>query len=364
MDALSPTELEAEARDHLDPAAYDFFAGGAGEEVTLRQNTAAFARLGLVPRVLRGGGMRELGVTVLGAPMSMPVLLAPTAFHRLACEDGEAATARAAATAGVVMIVSMASTVAIERIAEAAREAVAGPAPQLWFQLYIQPDRGFTASVVRRAQAAGCRALVVTVDSPVFGHRERDLRNGFLDLPAGVQCENLREPSPAGGWGPARDIEFDPGLSWADLDWLRSVTELPIVLKGVLHPADARLAVGCGADALIVSNHGGRQLDTVAPTIDLLPAVADAVGGALPVLLDGGVRRGVDVVKACALGASAVGVGRSVLWGLATGGEAGVRRVLETLRRELDSALALCGCDSPGELTPDLVRKAEQPWWS
>lgn len=363
MDALSLAELEAEARDHLDPAVYDFFAGGAGDEVTLRQNTAAFDRLALVPRVLRGGGARELGVTVLGAPLSMPVLLAPTAFHRLACADGEAATARAAAAAGVIMIVSMASTVAVERVAEAARETAAGPSPRLWFQLYLQPDRGFTAAVVGRAEAAGCRALVVTVDSPVFGRRNRDLRNGFLDLPAGIQCENLREPSPAGGWGPARDIQFDPGLSWADLDWLRSVTDLPIVLKGVLHPADARLAVVCGADALIVSNHGGRQLDTVAPTIALLPAVADAVDGALPVLLDGGVRRGVDVVKACALGANAVGVGRPVLWGLAVGGEAGVGWVLETLRAELDSALALIGCDSPGELAPDLVRTLEQPWW-
>lgn len=361
MDALSPAELELEARAHLEPAVYDFFAGGAGDEVTARQNVAAFARHALVPRVLCGGAKRDLSVSVLGSSMSMPVLVAPTAFHRLAYDEGEVATARAAAAAGVVMTVSMASTVSIERIADAVRRPATGTVAPLWFQLYVQPDRGFTTSVVHRVEAAGCRALVVSVDSPVFGRRERDLRNGFLDLPPGMRCENMRERSPDGGWGAVRDIEFVPDLSWADIDWLRSVTDLPLVLKGVLHPGDARLAVEHGVDAVIVSNHGGRQLDTVAPTVELLPAVADTVDGALPVLLDGGVRRGVDVVKACALGATAVGVGRPVLWGLAVGGEAGAGRVLEALRAELDSALALCGCDSPGALSPDLVRTGVRP---
>lgn len=357
MWALSLPELEVEAREHLDPVLYDFFAGGADDEVTARANPAAFATLGLVPRVLRGSGKRDLEVTLLGCPASMPVLIAPTAFHRLAHPDGEAATARAAAAAGAIMIVSMASTVAIEEVVAAARQAAGPQPPHLWFQLYPQPDRGFTEAIIRRAEAAGCRALVVTVDSPVYGHRQRDLRNGFLDLPAGLCCENLRVPEAAGGWGAVRDIAFCPELSWAAFDWLRSTTELPVAVKGVLHPEDARLAVTHGAAAVLVSNHGGRQLDTVAPAVDLLPAIVDAVAGRVPVLLDGGIRRGTDVIKAGALGATAVAIGRPVLWGLAVGGAAGVTWVLETLRTELDRALALCGCDSVRELTPDLVRR-------
>lgn len=362
MWALSLEELELQARDRLDPAVYDYFAGGADDEVTLSANVSAFAELGLVPRILRGSGKRDLDVTLLGCRASMPVVVAPTAFHRLAHRDGEMATARATAAAGTIMIVSMASTVAIEDVVRAAREAAAGCESHLWFQLYPQPDRGFTEAVIQRAEAAGCRVLVVTVDSPVFGRRERDLRNGFLDLPDGMYCENMREPMPDGGWGPARQITFQAELSWSDIEWLRSTTSLPIVLKGVLHPDDARLAVEHGISALFVSNHGGRQLDTIAPTIDLLPAIAEAVSGRVPLVLDGGIRRGTDVVKACALGACAVGVGRPVLWGLAVGGEAGVAWVLESLRAELDRALALCGCDSPGDLTPDLVRRRAGNW--
>jgi 4-hydroxymandelate oxidase len=337
MEALSLRELEDEARRRLDPAVYDFFAGGAEDEVTVRANEAAFARIGLVPRVLRGGRARELAVTLLGRRAALPVVVAPTAFHRLAHPDGELATGRAAAKAGVVMVVSMASTVAVEEIAETGAD--------LWFQLYVQPDLGFTEQLVRRAEAAGCTALVVSVDSPVFGRRERDLRNGFLDLPSGMACAHMD----------GRAIAFRPDLSWDHIDWLRSVSTLPIVLKGVVHPEDARLAVGHGIDALAVSNHGGRQLDTMPATVELLPQVVGAVGGTIPLLLDGGVRRGTDVVKALALGADAVAIGRPVLWGLAVAGEDGVTRVLELLRAELDLALALCGCRSPGDLSPDLV---------
>ncbi|HEY3260037.1 MAG TPA: alpha-hydroxy acid oxidase, partial [Pseudonocardiaceae bacterium] len=247
----------------------------------------------------------------------------------------------------VIMIVSMASTVAIEQVAAAAAQA---DGPGLWFQLGIQPDRGFTAELARRAEAAGCAALVVSVDSGVFGQRERDLRNGFLDLPDGMHAENMRDSS-----GRLRRIEFCAELCWHDVDWLRELTALPIVLKGVLHPADAALAVRRGVDAIIVSNHGGRQLDTVPATIELLPAVVAAVDGRIPVLLDGGVRRGTDVVKALALGAAAVGIGRPVLWGLAVAGQEGVRQVLELLRDELDRALALCGCGRVAEVTSDLV---------
>jgi 4-hydroxymandelate oxidase len=335
---LSPRELEVQARERLDRAVYDYFAGGADDEITLRENETAFGALRLVPRVLRGSGDRELGVTLLGSRASMPVLVAPTAFHRLAHPDGELATARAVAAAGTIMVVSMAATVEVEEIAASGAT--------LWFQLFVQPDRGFTQGLVRRAEAAGCRALVVSVDAPVFGHRERDLRNGFHDLPDGMRAEHM------GG----RSIAFSL-LTWDDVDWLRTITTLPIVLKGVVHPEDARTAVRRGVDAIIVSNHGGRQLDTMPATIDLLPDVVDAVDGAVPVLVDGGVRRGTDVVKALALGATAVGIGRPVLWGLATGGEEGVAHVLEQLRAELDVALALCGCASPRELAREVVRR-------
>jgi 4-hydroxymandelate oxidase len=341
MEVLSLTELANAARERLDPVRYDYFAGGADDELTTRANEDVFTRLRLLPRVLRGNGGRTPAVVLAGTPASCPVLIAPTAFHRLAHPDGEAATARAAAATGTIMIVSMASTVAVED--------VAATGATLWFQLYLQPDRAFTATVVKRAEAAGCRALVVTVDSPVFGRHTRDLRNGFTDLPTGFVCENMRDAD-----GVVRDIQF-AGLDWSDLDWLRSVTGLPVVVKGVLHPDDARLAVEHGVAAIIVSNHGGRQLDTTVTTLEALPAIVEAVGGRVPLVLDGGVRRGTDAVKACALGAAAVAVGRPVVWGLALDGAAGVEWVLSTLRNELDRALALCGAGSVAELTPDLV---------
>ncbi|GAA0386903.1 alpha-hydroxy acid oxidase [Microbispora corallina] len=344
-------EFEAAARDRLDPAHYDYFAGGAGEEITVRANEAAFARLALLPRVLRGAGSPRIGVTLLGSPVAMPVLVAPTAFHRLADPEGERATARAAAGAGTIMIVSMAATVAVEDVAAAV------PGATLWFQLYVQPDMAFTEAIVRRAEAAGCAALVVTVDSPARGRRDRDLRNGFDDLPEGMRCENMRDGDPGGPDGDlVRPIVMSPEISWEHVDLLRRMTRLPIVLKGVTHPADARLALDHGVSALYVSNHGGRQLDTVPAAVDLLPEIVAAVAGAVPVLVDGGIRRGPDVVKAMALGASAVAVGRPVIWGLAAGGERGVARVLGLLRDEVEHTLTLCGVASVHDLGPDLVR--------
>jgi 4-hydroxymandelate oxidase len=342
LEALNLADVAEAARRRLDPVHWDFFAGGAGDERTVRSNEEAFTRRRIVPRVLRGVGPRDLRTELFGDELSMPVLVAPTAFHRLAHPDGEVATARAAAGAGTVMVVSMAATRPIEEIA-----AAGGP---LWFQLYPQPDLDFTRSVVRRAEAAGCRALVVTVDSPVFGRRERDLRNGFLDLPDGLTCENMRDAD-----GRVRDIVMDAGLDWERIAWLRSVTRLPIVLKGVLHPADARLAVEHGVDALLVSNHGGRQLNGAVATLDALPAIVAAVGGRLPILLDGGLRRGTDVLIALALGASAVAIGRPVVWGLALAGTAGVRHVLELIRADLDAALALAGAGRPGDLSAEVV---------
>jgi 4-hydroxymandelate oxidase len=340
---LTVAEMHDEAERRLDPVHYDFFAGGAGEERTVAGNTEAFDRYRLVPRVLRGVGRRELGVELLGHSLSMPVLLSPTAFHRLAHPDGEVATARAAAAARTIMILSMAATRTVEE--------VAATGVRLWFQLFVQPDRGFTERLVRRAEQAGCGALVVTVDAPLFGRRERDVRNGFVDLPAGLACENLREP-PA---GPPRPIAWDPDLTWADLAWLCGLTPLPVLVKGILHPDDAQLAIEHGAGGIIVSNHGGRQLDGAVATLDALTAVVDTVAGRVPVILDGGVRRGTDVVTALALGATAVGIGRPVVWGLAVDGTAGVRHVLGLLRAELDQAMALCGADRVAALGPDLI---------
>src|SRR5215469_13589840 len=349
MQFISLRELEAEAKRRLDPAVYDYFAGGADDEISLGANEAAFSRISLVPRVLRGAGVRDLKVTLLGQRISMPVVIAPTAFHRLADPEGECATARAAHVAGTIMVASMASTVRVEDLAAANQG-------KLWFQIYIQPDLAFTEAIVRRVEAAGCEALVVTVDSPVFGRRKRDLRNGFADLPPGMCCENLRETAETGGMSRARSIVFSPELSWREIEWLRRTTGLKIILKGIMHPDDARIAAQCGTDALLISNHGGRQLDTVPTAIELLPPILDAVGGTIPLLVDGGIRRGTDVVKALALGASAVAIGRPVLWALAIAGFDGVVQVLETLRSEFDRALALCGCGSPRDLSSNLVR--------
>ncbi|MET7575653.1 alpha-hydroxy acid oxidase [Streptomyces sp. NPDC005492] len=355
---LSAKDFEAAARDKLDPVYADFIAGGARDEITVRANEAAFGRLRLLPRMLRGGGVKDLDTTVLGSRARLPILLSPTAFHKLVDPEGELATARAAAVAGAILIVSMASTTAVGEIADAARAAVDGADPvPLWFQLYIQPDREITKALVRRATDAGCTALVITVDSPVLGASERNRRNGFHDLPPGLRCENLVDLRD-GERGHVRQIAMSPELSWQHIDSLRSITSLPILLKGVLHPEDARLAVRHGIDGLLLSNHGGRQLDTVPATLELLPEIAAAVAGRIPIVLDGGVRRGTDVVKALALGARAVGIGRPVMWALAVGGEKGVLRLLELLREELEDTLALCGVTGPQELTPGLVRSA------
>jgi 4-hydroxymandelate oxidase len=334
-------EFEAAARTRLDPVIYDYFASGAQDEVTVGANEAAFRHRSLVPRVLRGRTEPRLETTLLGTTASMPVLMAPTAFHRLAWAEGETATGRAAAAADVLMVAAMLSTVAVEDIA--------ATGAKLWFQLYVQPDLGFTEALVRRAENAGCRAFVVTVDSPALGRNERGDRNDFHDLPPGIRCAHM------GDDGNVRDVVLSPEISWLHLDWLRKTTSLPILLKGVLHPADARLAVERGVDGLMVSNHGGRQLDTTPATLDRLPLIADAVEGRVPLLLDGGVRRGTDAAKALALGAQAVAVGRPILWGLAVAGEAGVRRVLELLRTELTNALTLLGVDAPDGLTRDQV---------
>ncbi len=347
---LSTFDYEEAARRRLGRMAWDYYASGAHDEITLRENRAAFDRLPIRYRVLRDVSRRDLSVSLLGERLSMPVLVAPTAFHRLACPEGERATAAAAGRAGTAMILSTLSNTAMEEVVEAAT----GP---VWFQLYVYRERAVTEALVRRAEAAGCGGLVLTVDAPMLGRRERDVRNRF-HLPDGLAVRNLlpagkeRLPREEAESGLAAYVDrlFDPSLSWEDLEWLCGLTALPVLVKGVVHPEDGRLAVEHGAAGVVVSNHGGRQLDTSIASLEALPDVAEAVGGRAHVLLDGGVRRGTDVLKALALGADAVCVGRPVLWGLAVDGEAGAHRVLEILREEVDLALALSGCASAREV--------------
>ena len=334
-------QYEDAARALLTPAIYDYYAGGAEDELTLQWNETAFRKFALRPRVLVDVSRIDPSVELLGDRLAFPVLLAPTAFQRLAHPDGELATARAAAAAGTVFVSSTLSTFTIEEIAAATH--------RLWLQLYVFRDRGITRSLVERAEAAGCRAISLTVTVPVQGNRERDAHNRFA-LPPGIEIANfagLRQSrfpdADASRLNAFIDQEFDPSLSWRDIEWLRSITKLPIVLKGIMAPEDGVLAVEHGAAAVVVSNHGGRQLDSSEPTLLALPRIADAIGGRIPVLMDGGVRRGTDVVKALCLGATAVMIARPYLWGLALGGQHGVADVLGLLRAEVERTLALLG---------------------
>ena len=361
MEPVNLFELEALARERLSREAYDYYASGAQDEVTLRENRAAYDRLTLAYRVLVDVSRRDLSATVLGQPVAMPVLVAPTAFHRLAVPEGEIATARAAGAVGTVMILSTLSNTRVEDVVAAA----SGP---VWFQLYVYRDRKATEGLVRRAEAAGCRALVLTVDAPLIGRRERDVRNRF-HLPPGLAVANMLPegygdlPPAAADSGLAAYVSalLDPSLSWRDVSWLRSITNLPVLVKGIVRPDDALRAAEAGAAGLVVSNHGGRQLDTSPATIDVLPEIADALaahGHKIEVLMDGGIRRGTDILKALALGARAVLVGRPILWGLAANGEAGAAWALRHLRDELDLAMALAGTPTLADITRDLVRRA------
>jgi 4-hydroxymandelate oxidase len=353
--ALNFRELEELARERLTPLAYDYYASGAHDETTLRENVAAWARVQLHYRVLVDVSARDTATTVLGTRVAMPVLVAPTAFHKLACADGELATARAAGRAGTVMILSSLSNTRVEDVCAAA----AGP---VWFQLYVYRDRGATAALVARAEAAGAQALVLTVDAPLLGRRERDVRNRF-HLPPGLRVENMS----AAGYGDVDEqatesglaayvaTKLDPSLQWKDVAWLRSITRLPVLVKGIVRPDDARRAIDHGASGVVVSNHGGRQLDGSPATATVLGPIADAAAGRIDVLVDGGVRRGTDVLRAVALGARAVLVGRPILWGLAVGGEEGALGVLETLREELDHAMALAGCARVSDANRELL---------
>jgi 4-hydroxymandelate oxidase len=355
---INLADFERAAEAALDPMAWHYFRAGAGDERTLRENRAAFERRRLLPRVLVDVERRSLATTVLGRPVGWPVLVAPMALHGLACPDCEAATARAAAAMDTVLCVSTLSNLSLEQVRAAAPDA------RQWFQLYVQRDRGVTAELVSRAAAAGYEALVVTVDAPLLGRREGAVRQGlrlppqlgFGNFPHDVGAAMLAHRNAAdSGLAAHFAVTSDPSVTWRDLGWLRGLSPLPLVLKGVLRADDARRAADEGAAAVVVSNHGGRQLDGAVASLDALPAVADAAGDRLEVLMDGGIRRGTDVLIALAMGARAVLLGRPVLWGLAVGGEAGAARVLGLLRDEVDLALALAGCTSPAEVGADLV---------
>jgi 4-hydroxymandelate oxidase len=353
--AASLAEYEKLAEQLLSQPVFDYYAGGAEDELTLRANRSAYSRYMLRPRVLVDVSRIDTRVRLIDDVVDFPVLLAPTAFQRLAHPEGELATARAAAAAGTIHVASTLSTYPVEEIVAAADGRT------VWFQLYVFRDRSITEELVRRAEAAGCRAICLTVSVPVQGNRERDARNRFR-LPVGVEMANFRGMRQAAfpdarGSGLLAFIaaEFDPSLTWEAVSWLRSITSLPVLVKGVMTPADARLALEHGAAGVIVSNHGGRQLDGTEPTLHALPRVAEAVADRIPVLVDGGVRRGTDVVKALLLGARAVLIGRPYLWGLAVAGQDGVSHVLELLREEMHRAMALLGAPDISRLEGDQI---------
>ncbi len=364
-DLLTVHDWEKAARETLSKMAYDYYRSGADGERTLDANERAFERYVVWYRVLRDVAERDLSTTVLGTQVRSPILIAPTAYHRMAHEDGERGTARAAAERGTIYVASTLATTSLEEVASATS------APK-WFQLYVHKDRDFTRSLVERAEAAGYDAIVLTVDTPFLGRRLRDERNGFT-LPEGLTMANLVAPSepeaaasedgaPAHGLEASRSLlgsymqsRHDASFTWEDIGWLRSLSHLPLVIKGIVRADDAVRAADAGAAAVIVSNHGGRQLDSAPATLDALPGVATALAGRAEVYMDGGIRWGTDVLKALALGARAVLVGRPILWGLSVDGERGVARVLELLEGELSQAMALSGVRSITEIERGLV---------
>jgi lactate 2-monooxygenase len=359
---VSVAELEQRAVAAMDPKAANYVGAGAGSEETMRANRDAFARRRIVPRMLRDVAARDLSTTVLGTAMPAPLLLAPIGVQKVLDEEGELATARAAAAVGLPMIASTASHFSLEEIA-----AAGGETPR-WFQLYWPNDPGLARSLVERAERAGYAAIVLTVDTFIPGWKPRDLQQAWLPFLNGLGVANYfqdpvfraalaktPEEDPGAATGHFLGVQANPSLSWDDLGQLREMTSLPILVKGIQHPGDAREAVRRGLDGVVVSNHGGRQVDGAVASLDALPAIAEAVGDELAVLFDSGVRSGADVLKALALGADAVCLGRPYLWGLALDGQAGVETVLKMVLAELDLTMALCGLTRPEEIGPELV---------
>lgn len=359
---ITLADHEAHARSVLDDNAWAYFSGGAADEITLRANNSAWSALNLQPRVLRTMAGGHTRVTLLGRTLAHPVLLAPVAFQRMAHPDGEMASAYAAAAQGAGLVLSTQSSTPLESVAHAVLgEAQRGP---LWFQLYMQHDRGFTRELVQRAEQAGYEALVLTVDASSSGVRDRERRAGFTLPPhvSAVNLDGLRPPAPS-TLQPGQSALFDGLLAtaptWSDVEWLQAQTRLPVLLKGILHEDDARQAAALKLAGIVVSNHGGRTLDTTPATAMVLPRIADATKGELPLLVDGGIRRGTDILKAMALGASAVLVGRPCLYGLANAGALGVAHVLRLLRDELEIAMALSGCATLDQASRALLFRAD-----
>lgn len=352
-------EYETLASEHLSQMARDYYASGAWDEVTLRDNCAAFERFKLRPRMLVDVSRRDLTTKILGQFFELPILIAPMAFQCLAHPQGEVATAAAAADLGIGMVLSTLATKSIEDVA-AMRQGKCSPQ---WFQLYIHRDRGLTRALVELAYSCGVEALCLTVDAPLLGRREKDRHNSFV--PSGMELANLtilkdlEIPHKIGESGLFTYFaeQLDPAITWADLEWLQSLSPLKVVVKGILRGDDAVRAVEHGASSVIVSNHGGRQLDGAVASIDALSEVVAAVEEKAEVLMDGGIRRGTDILKALALGAKAVLIGRPVLWGLAVNGKAGVKHVIEILRDELDLAMALSGCTKLQDIDRSLVAR-------
>ncbi len=351
-------EYESHAKATLPKNAFDYYASGANDMITLRENRAAFERLRMRPRILRDVSHVDTKTTILGEPVDFPICLAPTAMQRMAHPEGELATARASGRQHTLMTLSSWSTTSVEDVAAASPGAK-------WFQLYVYKDRELTADLAKRAERAGYKALAITVDTPVLGRREADVRNRFK-LPnhltmanfvgaGGSHAEGTKDGGKDSGLAAYVASLIDRTLQWKDIQWLRTVCNLPIVVKGVMTPEDALMAVQCGVDAIWVSNHGARQLDTVASTIELLPDIVKAVNGRCEVYLDGGVCRGTDVFKALALGARGVFIGRPVLWGLAHSGEEGVYQVLELLKKEFELAMQLQGCTKLSDIQRSMI---------
>lgn len=350
---LSVADYERLAEERLEPGPWAYLAGGSGDEWTLRENRAAFERWTFRPRVLCDVSEVSTATTVLGTSVALPVVVAPVAYQQLYHPDGECATARGAAAAGAGMAVSTFSTRSHEEIAAAA------PGLLQWCQLYVFQDRGVTREHLAGAAEAGCSAIVLTVDTPRLAQRERDLRVGF-EIPSDLPLPYARAAIGTEAQNPADQFALlDASVSWRDLEWIAGEARLPVVLKGVVTAEDAELAIEHGAAAIVVSNHGGRQLDGVPATLDALPEVAEVVAGRAEVYVDGGIRRGADVAKALALGARAVLAGRAPVFGLAAAGEEGVRHVLELLRDELALTLCLLGCTTPDELTRAHVQRSD-----
>lgn len=370
-DIVALADYEVYARRRLDDNAWAYLDGAAADELTQAWNRAAFDRRSLLPRVMNDVAGGHCRTTLLGRELPSPVLLAPVAWQKLFHPDGELATAYAASALGAGMVLSTLASCQIEDVAAAARRGGDGPR---WFQLYLQPERSLNAELVQRAEAAGYEAIVFTVDAPLHGIRNREQRVGF-QLPPGIEAVNLRRPQQADDVeGMARrrrsDAEkraqrgpstvFDDLMphapTWRDLEWLLATTRLPVIVKGILHPDDAVRAVDLGAAGIVVSNHGGRTLDTLPASLDALPAIAERLLGRVPILLDGGIRRGTDIFKAIALGASAVMIGRPYIHALAAAGPLGVAHVLRLLQDELEACMALCGVASLSQISTDYLK--------